>query len=881
MLPRPTGTITFLFTDIEGSSKLWEQQPEAMRTALALHDQLLREIFEAQSGSVFKTIGDAFCVAFDAAHHALTSALEAQRALRRQKWEGIEELKVRMALHTGSAELRDGDYFGQSLNRVARMLSSAHGGQVLLSLATEELVRDGLPGGVQLRALGEHRLRDLARPEHLFQLTAPDLPAQFPALRSLENVPNNLPVQLTSFIGRERELAEVKRLLGSTRLLTLTGPGGTGKTRLSLQVAADLVEQFPDGVWFVEFAMITDPALVVESVAAALDLRQEADRALVATLSSFARDKQLLLVLDNCEHVVEATARLAEALLRSCPKVSILASSREPLGIAGEIGWPLQPLSLPDHWREITSGPDAIERLTQFEAVRLFIDRATMARPAFRLTNENVHLVAQICWRLDGIPLAIELAAARIRVLTLQQIVERLDDRFHLLTTGSRTAVPRQQTLRALIDWSHDLLTEPERKLLRRLVVFAQGRTLEAIEAVCTDDTVPAGEIIDLVSQLVDKSLVFVEKRPEHGARYFLLESIWDYAEEKLVDSGEQDTFRRRHLEYFMNAAEEAVAQLWGPEPKQMLERWALEERNVRYALEAALHLPGEAAKGLRLWTATQRYLEIRGLFKDARDQSDKLLAHPENAERNLGRARGLVAAGRLAWIADDMEETHRRQTEALAIFRELGHAPGSAQALADLAFHAIETDEIPEARRLLEEAVVVTAPLGEQRLTANLQHVRAVLTAVHGDFAQALAWEEESLALFREAGDIWQALLVGWGAGLTAVPLGRFDVARKHLAECLQLGLELGNRWGATYPLEAFGTLAVAEGEYERAAQLFGASEAQRVRVGLVPNAPDHPAARAVMSAAPDFGGPAVEAARQQGRELSFEAATTLALMS
>ncbi|RYD44553.1 MAG: adenylate/guanylate cyclase domain-containing protein, partial [Verrucomicrobiaceae bacterium] len=441
--------------------RMWELHPDAMRVALAQHDRLLREAFEAQDGYIFKTAGDAFCVAFDTASAAFIGALEAQRALHTANWDGVGELKVRMALHTGAAEYREGDYFGQSLNRVSRILSSAHGGQVLLSLATQQLVRDYLPEGVQLRHLGEHQLRDLSRPEHLFQLVATDLPSSFPALRSLESVPNNLPVQLTSFVGREREMAEVKRLLASTRLLTLTGMGGTGKTRLSLQVAADLGERFEDGVWLVEFATVDDASLVVETVARALDLRQEADRPLQVTLTGFLRNKQLLLILDNCEHLITACARLAEALLRSCPQLRILASSREPLGIAGETAWPLPPLSLPDHWRELTGGPDAIERLTQYEAVRLFIERATIARPAFQVSNDNVHLVAQICWRLDGIALAIELAAARIRVLTLQQIVERLDDRFHLLTTGSRTAVPRQQTLRALIDWSYDLLTEP------------------------------------------------------------------------------------------------------------------------------------------------------------------------------------------------------------------------------------------------------------------------------------------------------------------------------------------------------------------------------------------------------------------------------------
>jgi predicted ATPase/class 3 adenylate cyclase len=875
----PTGTITFLFSDIEGSTKKWERQPDAMRRALGLHDRLLRAAFESCNGHVFKTVGDAFYVAFDTAQDALGGAVEAQRALRSQAWEEIGELKVRMALHTGAAEHRDGDYFGQSLNRVSRILAAAHGGQVLLSLATQELVRDLLPMGVELCNLGEHRLRDLARPEHLFQLAADDLPSEFPALRSLESIPNNLPVQLTSFVGREREMAEVKRLLASTRLLTLTGTGGTGKTRLSLQVAAEILESFPDGIWFVEFATIDDATLVVETVAAALEVRQEADRPLASTLTLFLRDRHLLLIFDNCEHVVAACARLAETSLRAAPRLRILASSREPLGIAGETAWPLPPLSLPDHWRDITSGPDAIERLTQFEAVRLFIERATLARPAFQLSNDNVHLVAQICWRLDGIPLAIELAAARIRVLTLQQITERLDDRFHLLTTGSRTAVPRQQTLRSLIDWSFDLLTEPERALLRRLSVFARGRTLEAIESVCSGGGLDAYEIFDLLSQLVDKSLVTVEKSPTAGARYFILESIWDYSHEKLVEAGEVETFRERHLDYFLRFAEEAGPQIIGPEQRAWLARIEIEEFNLRYALDASVELSGQIAKGLRILAATQRFFEVRGLFKEAREVLARLLGHPEAAPRNLVRARAVHAAARLAWIADDTISAGRLFDEALGIYREIGDTLRAGTALADLGFHAFDAHDVSRAEALLAEASQVAESTGDPRLTAIVSHIRAVFAAGAGDYARALALDQQSSTLFRQLGDAWLVVIVSFGLGMNATVLGRFDEARTHFRECLTGGLDLGNRWGVPYPLEAFAVLAVAERQYERAARLFGAAEALRSRAGLSTTPADHPAIRAVLDAAPNFSGPAVDAARHEGAALSIDAAIALAL--
>ena len=522
MNPLPTGTVTFLFTDIEGSSRLWENYGDTMAVALARHDAILRETVEARGGNIFKTIGDAFCVAFPVATGALEAAVAAQRLLRDEPWQDIERLKVRIGIHTGSAESRDGDFFGPVLNRVSRLLAAAHGGQVLLTLATEELVRDHLPEGISLRDLGERRLRDLNRPERVFQVVAPDLPSDFPALRSLEIFPNNLPVQLTSFIGREKEMNEVKRLLGTTHLLTLTGTGGTGKTRLSMQVAADLLDQFSDGVWLIELATIEDADQVAPAIAAPLRVREEPGQQMLLTLTNYLRNKKLMLILDNCEHLIAECARIAETLLRACPGLQILASSREPLGIAGERTWPVPSLSIPESWRDEIRGSQAAERLTQYEAVRLFIDRATAVRPGFKVSNENAPYIAEICWRLDGIPLAIELAAARIRILSLDQIASRLNDQFRLLTGGSRTALPRQQTLRALIDWSFDLLSDQERILLRRLTVFAGGRTLGAVEAVCSDEKLQDFEIIDVLTTLVDKSLVSVEKSAGQGTALHL-----------------------------------------------------------------------------------------------------------------------------------------------------------------------------------------------------------------------------------------------------------------------------------------------------------------------------------------------------------------------
>uniref|UniRef100_UPI00286D5E76 ATP-binding protein n=1 Tax=Armatimonas sp. TaxID=1872638 RepID=UPI00286D5E76 len=413
----PSGTITLLFTDIEGSTKLWEAHPEAMQTALARHDALLREAIEANNGYVFKTIGDAFCAAFATAPEALATALTAQLALAQEDWPKPITLKVRMALHTGAVESREGDYFGQQLNRVARLLATGHGGQTLLTQAAQELIRDSLPPHTKLRDLGTHQLKDLARPEQVYQLQYPELPESFPALKSLSTHPNNLPQQVTSFIGREKELVEVQERLAPTRLLTLTGAGGSGKSRLSLQAAADLLERFPDGVFLVELAPLADPNLVVSTVASALGIKEVVGKPILATLTEALKTKTLLLLLDNCEHVLDASAKLANALIRSCPGIKILATSREGLGIAGESTYRVPSLSLPDPKQTQTA-----ESLSHFESVQLFIDRALQTQPSFTVTNANAPALASICFRLDGIPLAIELAAARARSLSVEDI---------------------------------------------------------------------------------------------------------------------------------------------------------------------------------------------------------------------------------------------------------------------------------------------------------------------------------------------------------------------------------------------------------------------------------------------------------------------------
>src|SRR5688572_11215201 len=471
----PSGTVTFLFTDIEGSTQLWENHAEIMKSALAEHDTILRQAIESNHGHIIKTTGDGAHAVFEKAIDAVNATFAAQ--IKLQTLVSTPSIKVRMGLHTGEAELRDGDYYGQALNRTARIMSLAHGGQILLSGITAEVVREHLPVAVFLLDLGEHRLKDLIRPERIYQLSAPDLPKGFPPLQSLDTFPNNLPIQLSSFIGREHQMSEAGKLLSKTRLLTFIGPGGTGKTRLSLQLAAEHLSDFKDGVWLIELAPLADPAFIISAIASVFDVREVPGVPLANLVLDYLRAKQILLILDNCEHLVEASAQLADQLLHSCSQLKIIASSREALGIPGEAVFRVPSLKLPDQ-------SSSAESLMECEAARLFIERATKAEPRFQLTDHNAFSIAQICRRLDGIPLAIELAAARVKLLTPEQIAERLDDRFKLLTGGSRTALPRQQTLRALIDWSYQSLNETEQRALRRLAVFSGGWTFEAAEAI-------------------------------------------------------------------------------------------------------------------------------------------------------------------------------------------------------------------------------------------------------------------------------------------------------------------------------------------------------------------------------------------------------------
>ncbi|MDR7418324.1 MAG: adenylate/guanylate cyclase domain-containing protein [Armatimonadota bacterium] len=803
-MPTPeTGSYTFLFTDIEGSTRLWERDPEAMKTALTVHDGILRRAIDAHHGRVFKTMGDAFYAVFTSARDAVEAALEAQRDLQAHPWAGIGSLHVRAALHTGPADERDGDYFGSTLNRVARILAVGYGGQTLVSQAVHALVADSLPPDVGLRDLGAHRLRDLHRPEHIFMVLAPGLPVDFPPLRSLDALPNNLPRQLTSFIGRDRELAELKQLLGQTRLLTIVGTGGAGKTRLALQAAAEMLEEMTDGVWLAELAPVLDPAVVPQAVGAALGVRPEANRPMIDTLIEYLEPKQTLLILDNCEHLVDACAALVDELLQGCPRLRILCTSREALGVTGETAWRIPSLSLPN-----LHALPPIERLSEYEAIRLFVERAAAVAPGFTLTAEQAAAVAAICARLDGIPLAIELAAARVKVLTPPQIAARLDDRFRLLTGGSRTALPRHQTLRAAMDWSYELLSSTERAMLRRFSVFANGWTLEAAEAICIGPDIERGDVLDLQAALIDKSLVVVEEAGA-DARYRLLETVRQYARDKLVEAGEAEAWRTRHRDWFLALAEEARQRLQGREQTMWLGRLAGEHENLHAALEWSLACR-DAEALLRFVAAIWWYWYVRGHLEEGNRWAQ--IALEQTAERTPGRARALAGAAALAHAAGQYARAQAHGEEGRALAADLGDTLSQAIATVALSLVALARGDQTRAVALAEDARGRLPALENKWGRAIVGLLIGEIARLRGDWAETLARLHESHAQFRDVGDLWGMALAQRGLGFIARAEGDYERAAVLHEEGRSFARQIGDKVG-----EAYALLSLAIGEMRR----------------------------------------------------------------
>lgn len=775
----PEGTVTFLFTDIEGSTKLWEQFPEAMKTALARHDSILKEAIETNHGYVVKTTGDGVHAVFRAVADAIQASLDAQYTFQtsevfaKRPGEGKTSevsLRVRMGLHTGEAELRDGDYYGSTLNRAARIMGVAYGGQILLSSVTAALIREQLPEDTTLLDLGEHRLKNLSQFENIFQLNAPTLPFNFPPLQSLNAVPNNLPGQLTSFIGRDKEMAEIQALLESARLVTLTGSGGTGKTRLSIEVGAQELTSFPNGVWLLELAPLTDPDHIIPALAQVLGLQELPSASLESLVIDYLRDKKVLLILDNCEHLIEACARLAADLLRHCAGLKILASSREALGIAGEMAY---------------STPS----LAGDESTRLFVERACAANSNFHLTESNAPSIAQICSRLDGIPLAIELAAARTKLLSPEQIATRLDDRFRLLVGGSRAALPRQQTLRALIDWSYDLLSEEEKALLRISSVFVGGWTLDAIEAVSDDPNV-----FENLEQLVNKSLVTTE---EHGSgmRFSMLETIRQYAREKLFDAKQVGMARDRHFVYF-NALSE---RLWDAFRSAGIIDWRDraedEAENLRTALEwgTEYHLD----EAIRL---AANYCLVSDWFS--------------NQRLGITMVKSVVEKAQSLPLLEGDAYRQRQTLFARAFF---------AQGLIELS-----RGNLPLSNRALQEAISISRAIGEKRILGySLELLYTVSTFINDPAGEEAAYE--GLRIFTEdVDDSWGLAMAYQNMARIAISSGDQDEKQKYLAKSNELRREAPVSFQTGLFLLGLGRSEVEQGNYESAKQLF--EDAQEV---------------------------------------------------
>ncbi len=731
----PSGTITLLFTDIDGSTRRWEQRREAMAQALRRHDELLRRVIDRHGGYVFKTVGDAFCAAFWRATDAVAAALDAQRELSGDDWSAIDGLQVRMALHSGTTDERGGDYFGPTVNRVSRLLATAHGGQVIFSSTTASLLRGVMPERSESCDLGEHRLADLVEPEHVWQLVAPGLAQAFPPLRSLESMPNNLPRQLTALVGRGEVLAEIEAPIREHALVTLVGAGGVGKTRVALQVGANSLDRSRDGVWFVELALTNDASLVASTIASTLGLREQPERSVLETLLRHLKQKRLVLILDNCEHVIEEVAKIADAILRGSPDVRLLATSREPLHIAGEHVYRMPSLAFPSHSDRLTA-----EHALRYGAVALFVQRAAASDARFKLTDENARIVAEICRRLDGIPLAIELAAARVNVLSVSSLAQRLNERFRVLTGGGRDVLPRQQTLRAMMDWSHDLLDERERTLFRRFGIFVNGFTLEGAVAVTSSENLDELDVFDVLASLVDKSLMIAEPQGD-ALRYRLLESTRAYALEKLIDSSEHDRLAGRHLRFlrdrFVELRENTERTARSADLCLGLEA---ELEDLRCALDRALTGSGVIDGGELLASIGWKWIDI-GLPAEGVTRCQAYLAALPASQSRL-RARLTCALSFMLYDFGRKSDGFERAAEALEEARASGDANSLADALVAYAHTGQDVQELHAVQRALLEAEAIAEASPYQRI--RLLHTQANFSAKLGDFETAVRLGEQ-----------------------------------------------------------------------------------------------------------------------------------------
>ena len=849
--PPAGGTRTFLFSDIEGSTRLLaELGSEAYTTVLERHAAILRHAFARHGGQEEGTEGDSFFVIFDSAAEAVTAAVEAQRALAAEAWPAGVELKVRMGLHAGEASTSAAGLVGLDVNRAARIAAAAHGGQVIVSDAVRGLVATGLDSGISLRGLGSHRLKDLREPQPLSQVVADGLGMEFPPVRSIDARPNNLPTQLTSFVGRERELAEAGALLDANRLVTLTGPGGTGKTRLSLQVAANAAERYPDGIFFVALETVREPALVSSRIASSIGLSESGNRPADVVLREWLGSKQVLLVLDNFEQVLAAGPIVAD-LLRDAPGLSVLVTSRAALRVSGEQEYPVPGLPAPPDLAllsslELASLPaearviDAAS-LSTYESVRLFIARATAVRPDFRVTNGNAPAVAAIAARLHGMPLAIELAAARIKLFSPEALRSRLEDQLGLLSAGARDLPERQQTLRGAIAWSYDLLDESHRRLLDRLSVFEGGIDLAAAEAVCGPSSELGIDVVDGLVALADQSLIR-SVDTSGDPRFAVLDTIRAYAAEMLAGRDETAEITNRHARWFLDLAQQLASDLAGADQRRFLDQLDREHDNIRAVLDRST-AAGDAKTAIGLAYAVWRFWQKRGHLYEARRRLEAMAAAPWSHDDPALRARLMEALGGVCWWQADIHAMRPAYEEAVAIWRQLGDKAELANALYNYSF-VFSVPEDPtnttealdlagEGERAQDEALALYRELGDDRGEGNVLWGKGNKKYFS---ERPDAGVEEFLAAlekFRQVGDrtmeAWSLHMVG-SALLRAV---RRDEARPYLQEALRHFVLAGDAAGMTMVVDDLSAQALADEDPERAARLWGAGRALATATG------------------------------------------------
>jgi predicted ATPase/class 3 adenylate cyclase len=872
-----TGTSTFLFTDIEGSTRLIQATGDGYAALLDEHRSLITEAVEAHGGRVFGSEGDALFSAFPSATGALGAAANAQRGLAAHEWPDGAEIRVRIGIHSGEALLTGGDYVGLALHQVARVAAAAHGGQVLVSEATRRLAVP-LPNGLELRDLGERRLKDLAAPERLYQLLGRGLSDKFPPLRTLDTKQNNLPLQLTSFVGRD-ELAAARAALAGTRLLTLTGPGGTGKTRLALQLAAEASDDFPDGVFFVALDSVRDPKLVPAVVGSTLGL---AIGGLVDPLDALVdhlRDRHVLLVLDNFEQVVDAATDVGR-LLRETPLIKVIVTTRIVLRISGEQEFPVPPLGLPPE----SSTALTAEQAARYEAVRLFVERAMAVQPSFALTDENAPAVVEIVQRLDGLPLAIELAAARTRVLAVSAIRARLDQHLSLLTGGARDLPARQQTLRGAIDWSYELLGEPDRRLFERFSVHAGGAFLTEVDTVCGPADELGEDVLDGLSSLAEKSLVKAGLDGHEDPRFAMLVTIRDYAHERLAASAEYEQLARRHAHTYLALVESVASELTGRRARELTDRLETDHDNLRVALDWAVQR-GEVDFALRFVIAVWRFWQTRGHLNEARQRVDAILSMPGVDEQPADLlSRALAAAGGITYWQGDTHATHIHYTRALEVARTTGDKRLVAESLYNLGFAPIDSEHpiqegFAAGKVIVEESLALYREIGDKKGIADASWGLSIgVASSGGDINEAIRHGDEALRLYRELDDPFGT---GWASYMIGSLRVRDDPPEEtepYFREALSIFAAARDQSGVLLLLAAYYVLASRAGQTERSHRLGGAVERLREESGA--GLADVPV-DFIDYALPERPTDDPEAMRvwEEGRRLSTEESITLAL--